>query len=62
MREEEIDVYLFHVTGLPYPVGICVSFVGLILFILFSSFFVFVFFRAGKSLACNSPAKWCLCA
>ena len=43
MREEEIDVYLFLVTGLPYPVGICVSFVGLILFILFSSFFVFVF-------------------
>ena len=25
-------------------------------------FFIFIFFHVGKSLACHSPAKWCLCA
>ena len=24
--------------------------------------FTYFFFRVGKSLACHSPAKWCLCA
>ena len=28
----------------------------------FLRFIFFIFFRVGKSLACNSPAKWCLCA
>ena len=25
-------------------------------------FLRFIIFRVGKSLACHSPAKWCLCA
>ena len=28
----------------------------------FLRFLFFIFFRVGKSLACHSPAKWCLCA
>ena len=29
----------------------------------FGRFFRFIFiFRVGKSLACHSPGKWCLCA
>ena len=28
----------------------------------FLRFIYFIFFRVGKSLACHSPAKWCLCA
>ena len=43
------------ITGLPYgntaiPVGKWVEFLR------------FIFFRVGKSLACHSPGKWCLCA
>ena len=46
-------------TGLPYDnpsrkVG------GICLFNFF--YFFYFFFRVGKSLACHSPAKWCLCA
>ena len=45
---------LYLVTGLPYgntaiPVGKWVEFLR------------FIFFRVGKSLACHSPGKWCLC-
>ena len=43
----------FLFTGLPYtaiPVGKWVEFLR------------FIFFRVGKSLACHSPGKWCLCA
>ena len=50
--------FLGFFTELPNPVGICVSFLGFILF----SYFFKIFFRVGKSLACHSPAKWCLCA
>ena len=48
-----VDFVVF--TGLPYgnPVGKWIDF----RFIFFS-----IFFRVGKSLACHSPAKWCLCA
>ena len=35
------------------PVGKCVAFVPYVFFF---------FFRVGKSLACHSPGKWCLCA
>ena len=28
----------------------------------FLRFIIFIFFRVGKSLACHSPGKWCLCA
>ena len=28
----------------------------------FPFFFFSIFFRVGKSLACHSPGKWCLCA
>ena len=28
----------------------------------FPFFFLSIFFRVGKSLACHSPGKWCLCA
>ena len=31
------------------------------LFYFFSFFSFFFFFRVGKSLACHSPGKWCLC-
>ena len=31
-------------------------------FSLFVFFVFFFFFRVGKSLACHSPGKWCLCA
>ena len=31
-------------------------------FYYFLLFFCFLFFRVGKSLACHSPGKWCLCA
>ena len=35
---------------------------GLRLVCLFSFFsFFFFFFRVGKSLACHSPGRWCLC-
>ena len=46
-------VVLRFITGLPYtaiPVGKWVEFLR------------FIFFRVGKSLACHSPGKWCLCA
>ena len=34
-----------------------------VLFLLFYFLFIFFFFfRVGKSLACHSPGKWCLCA
>ena len=34
------------------------------LFVFFFFFFLvfFFFFRVGKSFACHSPGKWCLCA
>ena len=39
---------------------------GLRLVRLFYLFYLFLFFcfffRVGKSLACHSPGKWCLCA
>ena len=44
------------ITGLPYtaiPVEKWVEFLR---------FLNFIFFRVDKSLACHSPAKWCLCA
>ena len=31
-------------------------------FFIFRFLFFLIFFRVGKSLACHSPAKWCLCA
>ena len=43
-----ICLFYYWVASMANPVGICVSF--------------FRFFRVGKSLACHSPAKWCLCA
>ena len=42
----------YWVASMAIPVGKWVGFVRLIFFI----------FRVGKSLACHSPAKWCLCA
>ena len=57
--------FFFFFTGL--PIGKPSR--GLRLVCLFSffsffsfSFFFFFFFRVGKSLACHSPGKWCLCA
>ena len=41
------------------PVELYVLFVCFFFFLFFSFFF---FFRVGKSLACHSPGKWCLCA
>ena len=41
------------------PVQVCVLFVCFLFFLFFSFFF---FFRVGKSFACHSPGKWCLCA
>ena len=32
------------------------------LFFICFKFFLNFFFRVGKSLVCDSPAKWCLCA
>ena len=32
------------------------------LFDLIFFFFIIISFRVGKSLACHSPGKWCLCA
>ena len=51
--------FYFFFTGLPMaiPVGKWVGFVCLLFFLFFS-----FFFRVGKSLACHSPGKWCLCA
>ena len=43
----------YWVASMANPVGVCVSFV---------CFIFIIFFRVGKSLACHSPAKWCLCA
>ena len=42
---------LYWVASMAIPVGKWVGFVCLI---------VIIFFRVGKSLACHSPAKWCL--
>ena len=56
------SLFVFFFTGL--PIGKPSR--GLRLVCLFSffsfSFFFFFFFRVGKSLACHSPGKWCLCA
>ena len=34
---------------------------GICLFYFFQFFYCFIF-HVGKSLACHSPGKWCLCA
>ena len=56
---QAINTERYLVTGLPManPVEVCVLFVCFLFFLFFS-----FFFRVGKSLACHSPAKWCLCA
>ena len=51
---QELPSTIMIITGLPYgntaiPVGKWVEFLR------------FIFFRVGKSLACHSPGKWCLC-
>ena len=54
-----ISRLLFHlVTGLPQTQSESVF--NFVVFLFFVFFFFFIFFRVGKSLACHSPAKWCL--
>ena len=64
-----VNIWSDIITGLPNPVGISVSFHGFLLGCLWQSsrkmgrlLLFFFIFRVGKSLACHSPAKWCLCA
>ena len=48
------NAYNYWVTSMAIPVGKWVGFV--------CSLFLNFIFRVGKSLACHSPGKWCLCA
>ena len=46
------------VTGLPKTQSESVF--NFVVFFIFRFIIIFIFFRVGKSLACHSPAKWCL--